>query len=89
MPSYPSSGYLTVRAVDDENVEYEGHTVKLPLGPSSPGLRASHYALVRYVLRPNDSVGHLTRIVMAVKERFRSQLGWGATSRLEIEPLAR
>lgn len=85
MPTHPSSGYLTVRAVDDDSIEFEGHIVKLPLGPGSPDLRSSHYELVRYVLRPNDTVGHLTRIVMAVKQRFRSQLGWGVTSRLEIE----
>lgn len=84
-PSYPSSGYLTVRAVDDESIEYEGHTERLPLAPSAPPLRSSHYELVRYVLRPNDTIGHLTRIVMAMKQRFRSQLGWGVTSRLEIE----
>jgi hypothetical protein len=86
MPSsFPTSGYLTVRAIEDETIEYEGNKVKLPLGPGVPDLRSSRYDLVRYVLRPNDTIGHLLRIVMAMKQRFHAQLGWGTSSRLEIE----
>lgn len=83
--TYPSSGYLTVRALEDETIEYEGNKVKLPLGPSSPDLRASQYETVRFVFRPRDTVGDMTRVVMAVKERFKGQLGWRATKLLEID----
>jgi hypothetical protein len=85
-PSFPSSGYLTVRALEDEIVEYENNKVKLPLGPGSPDLRAGRYELVRYVFRPSDTVGHVIRVIVAIKERFRSQVGfWGSRARLEIE----
>jgi hypothetical protein len=86
-PGYlPSTGYLTVRALEDETIEYEGNRVRLPLGAGSPDLRAGKYELVRYVFKPNDTIGHVVRVVAAVKDRFKSRLEpFGAAARLEIE----
>jgi hypothetical protein len=86
-PGYlPSTGYLTVRALEDETVEYEGNRAKLPLGSSSPDLRAGRYELVRYIFKPNDTIGHVVRVIVAMKERFKDRIGgFGSTARLDIE----
>jgi hypothetical protein len=59
--------------------------VKLPLGPGSPDLRAGRYELVRYVFRPNDTIGHVVRVVAAMRGRFSSRFPYGVLSRLEID----
>lgn len=80
------TGYLMVRSLPDDVIAYEDHEVKLPLGPTSPELRSGQYSIVRFVFRPSDTIGHVVRVIVAVKERFRSTLpSYGVTFRLEIE----
>lgn len=80
VPTRPSSGSLTVRALADETIQYEGRSVKLPLGPSAPSLDASRYELVRYVFQPADSIGHVIRVIVAMRQRFGSNLAGATTS---------
>jgi hypothetical protein len=81
-----SNLYLKVRALEDETIEYEGNRVKLPLGPSAPAPTAGFFATVRYVFRPTDTIGHVVRVIVAMKQRFPAAVGTSSThAEIEID----
>lgn len=86
VPARPSSGFLTVRALPDETIQYEGQTVKLPLGPASPPLNATRYDLVRYVFQPTDTIGHVIRVIASMKKRFGTSVGGRPTIEIAWPP---